>query len=126
MLRPTRIYVKSVLDMLRIYKVKKIVKAMAHITGSGLPGNLPRVLPEGLTVRVKRDSWVTPPIFRLIAAKGPVESLEMANVFNMGVGFVIIVAPDFAGAIMNRLRKHGERCWVLGKVRKGGPDLMWV
>jgi phosphoribosylformylglycinamidine cyclo-ligase len=126
MLRPTRIYVKSVLDVLRAYRVKKVVKAMAHITGSGLPGNLPRVLPEGMTIRVKRDSWQTPPIFRLIAAKGPVDNLEMMNVFNMGVGFVMIVAPDFAKAIMTRLRKKGERCWVLGKVKKGGPELEWA
>ena len=126
MLRPTRIYVKSVLDALHAYRVKKVIKAMAHITGGGLPGNLPRVLPEGMTIRVKRDSWQTPAIFRLIAAKGPVDNLEMMNVFNMGVGFVMIVAPDFAGPIMNRLRKRGERCWVLGKVKKGGPDLEWA
>jgi phosphoribosylformylglycinamidine cyclo-ligase len=126
LLEPTRIYVKSVLDVLHSYRVKKVVKAMAHITGSGLPGNLPRVLPEGMTIRIKRDSWVIPPIFRLIAAKGPVDNLEMLNVFNMGVGFVMIVAPDFAGAVMNRLRKNGERCWVLGKVKKGGPGLEWA
>ncbi|RPI58669.1 MAG: phosphoribosylformylglycinamidine cyclo-ligase, partial [Planctomycetaceae bacterium] len=88
MLAPTRIYVKSVLDVLHAYRVKKVVKAMAHITGSGLPGNLPRVLPEGLTVRIKRDSWEPSPIFKLIAAKGPVDKLEMINVFNMGVGLV--------------------------------------
>jgi len=125
MLSPTRIYVKSVLDVLHAYRVKKVIKAMAHITGSGLPGNLPRVLPEGMTVRIKRDSWPVPPIFKLIAAKGPVDNLEMMNVFNMGVGFVMIVAPDFAPAIMNRLAKSGERCWILGKVKKGGPELEW-
>ena len=125
MLRPTRIYVKSVLDVLHAYRVKKVVKAMAHITGSGLPGNLPRVLPEGMTVRAKRDSWTIPPIFRLIAAKGPVDELEMWNVFNMGVGFVMIVAPAYASAVMARLRENGERCWVLGKVKKGGPELEW-
>lgn len=125
MLRPTRIYVKSVLDVLHAYRVKRVVKAMAHITGSGLPGNLPRVLPPGMTIRVKRDSWATPAIFRLIAAKGPVDNLEMMNVFNMGVGFVMVVAPDFAAPVMSRLRKNGERCWVLGKVKKGGPELEW-
>jgi phosphoribosylformylglycinamidine cyclo-ligase len=126
MLCPTRIYVKCVLDILGRYKVKKVVKALAHITGSGLPGNLPRVLPEGLTVRMKRDSWTPPAIFKLIAAKGPVDAIEMMNVFNMGVGFVMVVAPTFATAIMKRLRELGERCWILGKVRKGGPDLMWT
>lgn len=126
MLKPTRIYVKPVLDVLGAYKVKRVVKSMAHITGGGLPGNLPRVLPEGLTVRVKRDSWPVPPIFKLIAAKGPVDQIEMMRVFNMGVGFVMVVAPDFARSIMNRLRRSGERCWVLGKVRKGGPELLWA
>jgi len=126
MLRPTRIYVKSVLDVLRQYRVKRVVKAMANITGAGLPGNLPRVLPDGLTARLKRDSWQAPPIFRLIAAKGPVDDLEMSRVFNMGVGFVMVVAPNFAASIMNRLTRRGERCWVLGKIRKGGPDLQWA
>ncbi len=99
---------------------------MAHITGGGLPGNLPRVLPDGLTVRVKRDSWKVPAIFKLIARKGPVDPIEMMRVFNMGVGFVMIIAPDFARSITNRLRRAGQLCWRLGKVRKGGPELQWA
>ena len=126
LLRPTRIYVKSVLDVTRRYRVKHVVRAMAHITGGGLPGNVTRVLPEGMTVRIKRDSWQVPGIFKLIAAKGPVDPDEMLRVFNMGVGFVIVAAPAFARSIMSRLRRSGQRCWVLGRVRKGGPDLMWV
>ncbi|MBL7132500.1 MAG: phosphoribosylformylglycinamidine cyclo-ligase [Phycisphaerae bacterium] len=126
LLRPTRIYVKPVLEILKHYRVKHVVKAMAHITGGGLPGNLPRVLPEGMTVRVKRGSWQVPAIFKLIARKGPVDPIEMMRVFNMGVGFVMIVAPYYAKAIMNRLRRMGERAWVLGKVRKGGPELVWA
>ncbi|HUT62311.1 MAG TPA: phosphoribosylformylglycinamidine cyclo-ligase [Phycisphaerae bacterium] len=126
LLSPTMIYVKCVLDILGRYRVKKVVKAMAHITGGGLPGNLPRVLPDGLTVRIKRGSWHVPPIFKLIESAGPVDPLEMTNVFNMGVGFVMIVAPGFAGPIMSRLRRLGQRCWVLGKVRKGGPDVLWA
>ena len=126
LLRPTRIYVKSVLDIIHRYKVKKVVHGLAHITGSGLPGNLPRILPDGLTVRVKRDSWQIPPIFKLIAAKGPVDPIEMMNVFNMGVGFVMIVAAAYAVPIMSRLREMGELCWQLGKVRKGGPELSWA
>jgi len=126
LLRPTRIYVRSVLSVVKNYRVKRVVRAMANITGGALPGNLPRVLPEGLTLRIKRDSWNVPPIFKIIAAKGPVDPIEMMGVFNMGVGLVMIVAPDFARSIMNRLRKAGERCWVLGKVRKGGPELLWA
>jgi len=126
LLTPTRVYVRPVLRVLSGYRVKKVVKAMAHITGGGLPGNLPRVLPEGLTVRIKRDSWPVPPIFELIAAKGPVDPIEMMRVFNMGVGFVMVVSRHFAQAIIHRLRRMGERAWVLGKVRKGGPELEWT
>jgi phosphoribosylformylglycinamidine cyclo-ligase len=126
LLRPTKIYVRPVLRILADYRRKRIVKALAHITGSGLPGNLPRVLPEGLTVRVKRDSWQPPPIFRLIADKGPVDPIEMTNVFNMGVGFVMVVASGFAGPILTRLRRTGLKAWILGKVRKGGPELEWA
>ena len=126
MLRPTRIYTRAVLDVLKVYRVKRVVKAIAHITGGGLPGNLPRVLPDGLTVRIKRNSWHVPPIFKLIAAKGPVDSIEMMRVFNMGIGLVMVVAPTFAPAIMNRLRRAGERCWELGRVRKGGPGILWA
>jgi len=126
MLRPTRIYVKSILKATGVYRVKRVVRAMANVTGGGLEGNLTRVLPDGLTVRIKRDSWHVPPIFNLIAAKGPVDSIEMLRVFNMGIGFVMIVAPAFARPVMYRLRRMGERCWVLGKVRKGGPGLLWA
>lgn len=126
LLKPTRIYVKSVLDIVHRYTVKKVVRGLAHITGGGLPGNLPRILPKGLTVRVKRDSWQVPPIFKLIADKGPVDPIEMMNVFNMGVGFVMIVSAAYAKPIMNRLREMGELCWELGKVRKGGPELAWA
>ena len=126
MLRPTRLYVKSVLDVLWHYRVKKPVKAMAHITGGGLEGNLTRVLPQGLTVRIKRNSWQSPGIFKLIADTGPVDSIEMMRVFNMGVGFVMIVAPKFASSIISRLSRSGQQCWVLGKVRRGGPELQWA
>jgi phosphoribosylformylglycinamidine cyclo-ligase len=126
MLAPTRIYVKSVLDVLARYRVKHVVKAMAHITGGGLEGNLPRVLPAGLTARVRRASWQIPPIFRLIQAKGPVDETEMFKVFNMGIGFVMVVAAAFAKSIMSQLRRSGERCWELGRIKKGGPELEWV
>lgn len=126
LLRPTRIYVKPVLRAIGVYRRKRVVKAMAHVTGGGLPGNLPRVLPDGLTVRIKRDCVPGGPVFELIARTGPVDPIEMMRVFNMGVGFVMIVSPSFAPAIQARLRRAGERCWVLGKVRRGGPELLWA
>jgi phosphoribosylformylglycinamidine cyclo-ligase len=125
LLRPTRLYVRPVLDLYERYRVKRVVKAMAHITGGGLPGNLPRSIPDGLTVRIKKDSWPVPPVFRLIASTGPVDPIEMHRVFNMGIGFVLVVAASFAKPVMNHLRRQGERCYEIGKVRKGGPDLVW-
>ena len=125
MLRPTKIYVRSVLDILRRYKVKRPVRAMSHITGGGLGGNLPRVLPKGLTVRIKPDAWPVPPIFKLIAKAGPVDHLEMRRVFNMGIGYVMIVAPRHANSIMAQLTKTGQRCWILGKVKKGSSEIQW-
>jgi len=126
MLRPTRIYAAAVRDVLKRYRVKRVVKAMANITGGGLPGNLPRVLPDGLTVRIKRGSWEVPPIFKLIAKRGPVDSVEMMRVFNMGVGFAMLVAPYYARSILAVLTRARQRCWVLGKVRTGGPELQWT
>jgi phosphoribosylformylglycinamidine cyclo-ligase len=111
--------------VLDAYKRRRVVKAMAHVTGGGLPGNLPRVLPGGLTARLKRNSWTVPGIFNLIAQAGPVDQVEMFRVFNMGVGFVLVVAPGYAAPVMARLRKTGQRCWVLGKVVRGGPALQW-
>ncbi len=122
LLRPTRIYVKTVRAILAKYKVKKIVKAMAHITGGGLPGNLPRVLPEGFSARLKRDAWTIPPIFSWLQKNGPVDAEEMFNVFNMGIGYVLIVRPTFTKPIMTALRTLGEKPCFLGKVRKSGGE----
>ncbi len=126
MLAPTRIYVRAVMAVLQAYKVRHVVKAMAHITGGGLPGNLPRIMPDGLTVRINRASWEVPGIFELIARAGPVDSVEMLRVFNMGVGFVMVVSASHAASVMAKLRKAGERCWLLGKVVRGGPALQWA
>jgi phosphoribosylformylglycinamidine cyclo-ligase len=127
LLRPTRIYVRTVQKLLGKYKVKKIVKAMAHVTGGGIPGNVPRVLPEGYSVRLKRDAWAAPAVFGWLQAHGPVDLEEMFNVFNMGIGFVLIVRPTFTKPIMTHLRTLGEKPYFLGKVRKsaGEPAVEW-
>ena len=126
LLEPTRIYVKPVLEVLAKYKTKRPVKAMAHITGGGLPGNLPRVLPEGLTVRIRKNSWPEPALFNLIAKKGPVDTVEMRRVFNMGIGYAMVVSPAFASSIVTQLEKLGEKCYIIGKVKKGGPEIQWA
>lgn len=94
-----------------------LVRAMAHVTGGGLPGNLPRSLPEGLGARVRRGTWEVPEVFPLIAEAGRVAEDEMYDVFNMGVGFVVVVAPEDleeALALAPEARQVGEVVPVSG------------
>jgi phosphoribosylformylglycinamidine cyclo-ligase len=119
LLEPTRIYVKPVIKLLSRYKVKKVVRAMAHITGGGLVGNIPRVLPRNCNAVIRKSSWPVPPIFSFLQDSGPVEEEEMFRVFNMGIGFVLVVAPDFARSISAKLKKYGERVYKLGTITAG-------
>jgi phosphoribosylformylglycinamidine cyclo-ligase len=119
LLEPTRIYVKPVIKLLSRYKVKKVVRAMAHITGGGLIGNLPRVLPKNCNAVIRKSSWQVPPIFSFLQDSGPVEEEEMFRVFNMGIGFVLVVAPDFAKSISAKLKKYGEKVYKLGTITAG-------
>jgi len=119
LLRPTIIYAHAVREVLNHYKVKEIVKALANITGSGMPGNIPRTIPNGLVVRVKKGSWPIPPIFSLIQKVGDVEEAEMFDTFNMGVGMTL-VCPEFnANAIRQTLRTVGCESDVIGRIEAG-------
>lgn len=119
MLRPTRIYVRPVLDLLQ--KVK--VKGMAHITGGGLLENIPRVLPPGTRVRLKAGAWPVPPIFSLIKVKGNVAEAEMLRTFNLGIGYVLIVAPENEERALELLAALGEKAWTIGTVVAGEPGV---
>ncbi len=121
LLEPTRIYVKSVLALLK----EAQVHALAHVTGGGIPGNLPRVLPEGVRARVRWGSWPQPAIFRLIQEAGEVEEAEMWRTFNRGLGFLAAVPPEQAPTALELLRAAGERAWVVGELVAGerGVDL---
>ena len=125
LLEPTRIYARSVLKVLGAYRRKRAVRAMAHITGSGLPGNLPRAFGEHLDAVVDRSSWTVPPLFRFLQRHGGVAEQEMWNVFNMGVGYCLIVHPDFVESIVKKLRKCGEQPWVMGKIAKGAGQVVF-
>lgn len=118
LLRPTRIYVRPVCDLLRSYRARPPITGMAHITGSGLPGNLPRMLPPNCDAVLRRGSWPVPPIFGLIERYGVAEG-EMYNVFNMGVGFVLSVQPRSTARVMRFLERAGESPSVIGRVRRG-------
>ncbi len=119
LLKPTKIYVKPIRALLRHYRSKKVVKGMAHITGGGLVENIPRVLPEGCSVRIKKGSWPVPAIFEVIQKKGKIEEDEMYNVLNMGIGMVLIVSKYYAPSIMKKLKKMKEDSFIIGKVIKG-------
>ena len=117
LLTPTRIYVKPVLALLK--KVK--VKGIAHITGGGFYENIPRILPEGLMAAIDLRGYDIPPVFRFLEKNGNVPHREMFNVFNMGVGLVMAVAPTEADKAMKALEEMGEHPLLLGTV-KTSPD----
>lgn len=119
LLCPTRIYADTITKLLRQYRVKKIITGMAHITGSGMSGNLCRALHPEVDAVVDRASWPMPPLFSFLQEQGNVDTEEMYRVFNMGIGYTLIVRPKFAAAVKEKLEKLGETVHVIGKVEKG-------
>jgi phosphoribosylformylglycinamidine cyclo-ligase len=121
LLTPTRIYVPALLALRR----QVGIKAMAHVTGGGLPENLPRVLPEDCCAEIDTDSWTRPALFDWLREHGRVADTEMWRTFNCGVGMVVCVDADEADRALALLAEHGERAWVLGRVapREGGPPV---
>lgn len=118
LLTPTRIYVKPVLNILRDFDIH----GLSHITGGGFPGNIPRVLPKGLSARVAIDSWTRPPIFDFLAKTGNISNEEMLRVFNCGIGMVLVVAEEDAEDIILRLNGMSERAYEIGKIEQRGAD----
>ena len=110
LLTPTRIYVRALLALHRA----GLLKAAAHITGGGLPGNLPRVLPEGLSAVLTGGSWPVPPVFAWLAEAGNVTADEMLRVFNCGVGMAVVIAPGDLAAATTILAAEGEAAPVIG------------
>ena len=115
LLVPTRIYVKPVLAVHRAGKLK----AAAHITGGGLPGNLPRVLPKGVVAVLDAGAWTVPPVFAWLARTGGVEPAEMLRVFNCGLGMVLVVAAEEADAATAMLTEAGETVFRIGALEAG-------
>ena len=112
LLRPHRSYLDAVGGLVGSGRVR----GMAHITGGGIPGNLPRTLPSGLSYRLDRRSWTVPPLFDWLQRSGSVSDEEMFRTFNMGVGLILICAPMDTPAVMQELRAGGEQPWVVGEV----------
>lgn len=121
LLEPSVLYVQAIGALVAEIDVHGLV----HVTGGGLPGNLPRALPDGLGAVVDRSAWSVPEIFRLIAERGDVGERDMFQTFNMGVGFVAIVQPALAGDVIGMLAGHGHEAWRIGEVVQGvGVDLV--
>ena len=115
LLEPTRIYVKSLLPIVRSGRIA----ALAHITGGGLLENIPRVLPEGLHAHVEADSWPQPRLMAFLQAQGNIEPEEMARTFNCGIGMVAVVAPEQVEAVATDLVQAGETVFTIGRIGAG-------
>jgi phosphoribosylformylglycinamidine cyclo-ligase len=127
LLEPTRIYVRVVKSVLAHYPVKRrVVRGLAHITGEGLEGNIPRVLPPGRRVFLRRGSWPVPPVFGWLQQIGPVDEAEMFHVFNMGIGFVMIVSQYYAESVQRQLTEEGVPTFLIGEVREGHPGVEFI
>lgn len=128
LIEPTRIYVKSLLPLIRGGKIH----ALAHITGGGLLENVPRVLPKGLHARIDADAWVQPRLMAFLQAQGNIEPEEMARTFNCGIGMVLAVAADDVAGLIADLQAAGETVHVIGAIEPGergctvqGSDEAW-
>jgi phosphoribosylformylglycinamidine cyclo-ligase len=115
LLRPTHVYAKCVLDL----QAKVELKAVAHVTGGGLPGNLPRVLPQGTRALVDAARWRIPLIFEAIRRLGPVAPDEMARTFNLGLGLSVVVSQDDVKRAIETAEAHGFEAWDVGGIEAG-------
>lgn len=119
LLSPTRIYVKPVLNLLRDLPIK----GMIHITGGGFYDNIPRVIPRGLTAGIQFGSWLVPQEFLWLKQSARLSWEEMHQIFNVGVGFILVVAEDRAEEIISRLNAQGQDAWLIGSLQeRGGAD----
>lgn len=112
LLTPTKIYVKPVLDILKVVDVH----AICHVTGGGFDENIPRVLSESQGIEVDEKSWVKPPIFDFLQRMGNVNHREMFNIFNMGIGMVLVIDQKDQDQVLQILKQHQETGFVIGKV----------
>lgn len=122
LLKPTRIYVKGILKVLKEYDIKGI----AHITGGGFIENIPRALPEGLEAEIQMGSWPVLPIFELIKQWGDIDDREMFNTFNMGIGMVLVCSPEEAHGVVDLLSEDGYPAYIIGKVKKGTRGVVFI
>jgi len=118
LLEPTRIYAREILALLK----EVSVKGLAHVTGGGIPGNLPRCLPSGCRAVLSERTWRKPPIFEIIARQGRVQKSEMFSTFNMGLGMIAVAAPKDAGRALKLLEKQNAQAWEVGRIERGSGE----
>lgn len=120
LLTPTKIYVKQVLDVIH----NTDVHAICHITGGGFDENIPRVLHDGQAVEIQEGSWEILPVFRFLEEKGNIPHREMFNIFNMGIGMVVVLPESEAQKAITILQSHGEKASVIGRIVKGDKNVL--
>ena len=118
LLRPAKIYVKPILNLVRDFNIRGI----AHITGGGITGNLPRVIPKGCKATVHKGTWEILPIFSLLKEKGNISEEEMLRTFNNGIGMILVVKPKEIEDVLNRLNSLGEKAFVIGEIGKAEKE----
>ncbi len=118
LIEPTKIYVKSVLSLLK----QHTVHAISHITGGGLLENIPRVLPDDLAAKLDNTSWELPEIFQFLQNTGNIELTEMYRVFNCGVGMILILSAEESADAIKHLEAQGEKAWLIGEIIKNNGE----
>ena len=120
LLKPTKIYVKPILKLIEQVKVKGI----SHITGGGFYENMPRMLREGVALKIDKNSYEVPPIFKLIAERGNIPERDMYNTFNMGIGMAVIVPESEVEKSLEILKQAGEEAYLIGEVIAGNKEII--
>jgi phosphoribosylformylglycinamidine cyclo-ligase len=123
LLTPTKIYARDCLDLITECEE---VRALAHVTGGGIPGNLVRVLPDHVDAVVDRSTWRPQPIFELVRTKGRIDDMEMESTFNMGIGMLAVVTADEADRALAFLAGRGIESWQVGEVIEGTGTVQMV
>ncbi len=128
LLRPTRIYVKPILDLLYAKRCPfyAMIKGISHITGGAFYDKISRILPDNINVRINKSSWSVPEIFRLVQIKGKVTEKEMFHTLNMGIGMVLFVRPAYVQAVISKLASLKVKSWIIGQAIKGKKEVEMV
>src|SRR5262249_53705052 len=125
LLTPTRIYAKAVRHLFAHYTVKEVIHGIAHITGGGLLENLSRIIPSDRRAVIRPGSWTVPPVFSWLQRIGSVDQNEMDQVFNLGIGLVLVVSPYYADSIRAQLADCGLEAWPIGRIIDGPQGAVW-